>query len=69
MSRRRTRSTRSASKARAKAARFPAPAAIVAAIEDALSPFNVRFSDMPLTPERIVSALQAAGAYAKLGAA
>jgi carbon-monoxide dehydrogenase large subunit len=48
---------------------IPAPAAIIAAIEDALSPFNVRFADMPLTPERIVSALQAAGAYAKLSAA
>jgi carbon-monoxide dehydrogenase large subunit len=48
---------------------IPAPAAIIAAIEDALSPFGVRFADMPLTPERIVTALQAAGAYAKLSAA
>ena len=48
---------------------IPAPAAIVAAIEDALSPFGVRFLDMPLTPERIVSALRAAGAYEKLPAA
>jgi carbon-monoxide dehydrogenase large subunit len=45
---------------------IPAPAAIVAAIEDALSPFGVRFTDMPLTPERIVTALQKAGAYEKL---
>ena len=45
---------------------IPAPAAIVAAIEDALSPFGVRFADMPLTPERIVAALRAAGAYEKL---
>ncbi len=48
---------------------IPAPAAIVAAIEDALSPFGVHFTDMPLTPDRIVAALQAAGAYEKLSAA
>jgi carbon-monoxide dehydrogenase large subunit len=48
---------------------IPAPAAIVSAIEDALSPFGVRFIEMPLTPERIVAALQAAGAYEKLSAA
>jgi carbon-monoxide dehydrogenase large subunit len=48
---------------------IPAPAAIVAAIEDALSPFGVRFSDMPLTPDRIVAALRKAGAYDKLDAA
>jgi carbon-monoxide dehydrogenase large subunit len=48
---------------------IPAPAAIVAAIEDALSPFNVRFADMPLTPERIVTALRTAGAYDKMSAA
>jgi len=48
---------------------IPAPAAIVAAIEDALSPFGVRFADMPLTPERIVVALREAGAYEKMNAA
>ena len=48
---------------------IPAPAAIIAAIEDALSPFGVHFADMPLTPERIVAALRAAGAYEKLSAA
>ncbi len=48
---------------------IPAPAAIVSAIEDALSPFGVRFADIPLTPGRIVAALQAAGAYEKLSAA
>ncbi len=48
---------------------IPAPAAIVAAIEDALSPFGVRFTEMPLTPERIVEVLRAAGAYEKLDAA
>jgi carbon-monoxide dehydrogenase large subunit len=45
---------------------IPAPAAIVAAIEDALSLFAVRFAEMPLTPDRIVAALSAAGAFEKL---
>jgi carbon-monoxide dehydrogenase large subunit len=45
---------------------IPAPAAIVGAIEDALSPFGVRFAEAPLTPERIVAALRAAGAYETL---
>ncbi len=48
---------------------IPAPAAIVAAIENALSPFGVTFSETPLTPERIVATLRAAGAYEKLFAA
>jgi aerobic carbon-monoxide dehydrogenase large subunit len=48
---------------------IPAPAAIISAIEDALSPFGVRFSEMPLTPDRIVDALRRAGAYDKLAAA
>ena len=48
---------------------IPAPAAIIAAIEDALSPFGVHFAETPLTPERIVAALRAAGAYEKLIAA
>ncbi|MGP0088722.1 MAG: molybdopterin cofactor-binding domain-containing protein [Xanthobacteraceae bacterium] len=43
-----------------------AVAAVVGAVEDALSPFSVRFVDTPLTPERIVTALRAAGAYEKL---
>ncbi|MGE0034232.1 MAG: molybdopterin cofactor-binding domain-containing protein [Xanthobacteraceae bacterium] len=43
---------------------IPAPAAIISAIEDALSPFGVRFSDMPLTPAAIVEMLQRAGAAA-----
>jgi carbon-monoxide dehydrogenase large subunit len=43
-----------------------AVAAVVGAVEDALSPFGVRFLDTPLTPERIVTALRAAGAYEKL---
>jgi len=48
---------------------IPAPAAIIAAIEDALSRFGVRFAETPLTPERIVSAMRAAGAYERLFAA
>jgi carbon-monoxide dehydrogenase large subunit len=48
---------------------IPAPAAIISAIEDALSPFNVHFAATPLTPERIVAALRAAGAYEKMFAA
>jgi carbon-monoxide dehydrogenase large subunit len=48
---------------------IPAPAAIVAAIEDALAPFGVHFADMPLTPERIVAALRKAGAYERMPAA
>ena len=48
---------------------IPAPAAIIAAIEDALSAFNVHFAATPLTPERIVAALRAAGAYEKMFAA
>lgn len=46
---------------------IPAPAAVIAAIEDALTPFGVHFAETPLTPERIVAALRAAGAYEKLG--
>ena len=42
---------------------IPAPAAIIAAIEDALSQFGVHFAEMPLTPARIVAALRDAGAY------
>ena len=45
---------------------IPAPATIVAAIEDALSPFGVHFAEIPLTPDRIVAALQAAGAHEKI---
>jgi carbon-monoxide dehydrogenase large subunit len=48
---------------------IPAPAAIISAIEDALSPFGVRFAQMPLPPDRIVEALREAGAYQKLAAA
>jgi carbon-monoxide dehydrogenase large subunit len=40
-----------------------AMAAVIGGVEDALSPFGVRFFDAPLTPERIVGALREAGAY------
>ena len=46
---------------------IPGAAAIIAAIEDALSEFSVYFAETPLVPERIVGALRAAGAYEKLG--
>jgi carbon-monoxide dehydrogenase large subunit len=46
---------------------IPAAAAIIAAIEDALSEFGVHFAETPLVPERIVGALRTAGAYEKLG--
>jgi carbon-monoxide dehydrogenase large subunit len=48
---------------------IPAAAAIIAAIENALSPFSVHFAETPLTPERIVAALRAVGAYESLSAA
>ena len=48
---------------------IPAPAAIISAVEDALSPFGVRFAEMPLTPDRIADALRKAGAYETLTAA
>jgi carbon-monoxide dehydrogenase large subunit len=38
---------------------IPAAAAIVAAIENALSPFSVKLSESPMTPHRIVAALRA----------
>ena len=46
---------------------IPAAAAIIAAIEHALSEFDVHFVETPLVPERIVAALERAGAYQKLG--
>ncbi|GAC1548699.1 MAG: xanthine dehydrogenase family protein molybdopterin-binding subunit [Beijerinckiaceae bacterium] len=42
---------------------IPAAAAIVAAIENALSPFGVHFAETPIMPDRIVAALDAAGVY------
>jgi carbon-monoxide dehydrogenase large subunit len=42
---------------------IPASAAIVSAIEDALSQWDVRFDESPVLPEQVFRALQAAGAY------
>mgnify|MGYP003712169503 CR=1 FL=1 len=36
---------------------IPAAAAIVAAIENALEPFHVHLTDVPMTPARIVAAI------------
>ncbi len=41
--------------------RMMAPAAINAAVNDALFPLGVRLTELPMTPERILSALRAAG--------
>jgi carbon-monoxide dehydrogenase large subunit len=46
---------------------IPAAAAIIAAVEDALSEFGVHFAETPLMPERIVAALRAVNAYEGLG--
>jgi carbon-monoxide dehydrogenase large subunit len=43
---------------------IPAAAAIVSAIEDALSPFNVRIGHYPVTPMQIIEMIQAGGAAA-----
>ena len=40
---------------------IPAPAAIAAAIEDALAPFGVVIDDVPVTPERLVRLIRDAG--------
>ena len=39
-----------------------APAAIVSAIEDALQPFGVRITDLPVTPARLLTLIQSAQA-------
>ena len=39
---------------------IPAPAAIVAAIENALDPFGVKLNESPMTPDRIVAAIRKA---------
>ena len=39
---------------------IPAPAAIAAAVEDALAPFGVLIDDVPITPDRIAAAVAAA---------
>ncbi|HYM17989.1 MAG TPA: xanthine dehydrogenase family protein molybdopterin-binding subunit [Micropepsaceae bacterium] len=40
---------------------IPAAAAIIAAVENALSPFGVKFADVPLTPDKIIAALRQSG--------
>jgi carbon-monoxide dehydrogenase large subunit len=40
---------------------IPAAAALISAVEDALSPFNVRIGEVPLTPMRIVEMIRAGG--------
>ena len=40
---------------------IPAAAALISAVEDALSPFNVRIGHFPLTPGKIVELIRAAG--------
>lgn len=39
---------------------IPAPAAVIAAIENALAPFGVRIAETPVTPQRIVELIAAA---------
>ena len=40
---------------------IPAAAAIVSAVEDALSPFNVRVAQYPITPMTLVELIEAGG--------
>jgi aerobic carbon-monoxide dehydrogenase large subunit len=42
---------------------IPAAAAIVGAIEDALSEYGVQFTEAPLLPHRVFEKLKEAGAY------
>ena len=41
--------------------RMVAPIALACAVEDALRPFGVRIDELPMTPERIVNWIEAAG--------
>jgi CO/xanthine dehydrogenase Mo-binding subunit len=41
--------------------RMVAPTALASAVEDALRPFGVRVEELPMTPERIVAWIEAAG--------
>jgi carbon-monoxide dehydrogenase large subunit len=43
-----------------KAGTIPAAAAIISAVEDALSPFSIRLSNTPVTPEMLFEAIAAA---------
>jgi carbon-monoxide dehydrogenase large subunit len=42
---------------------IPAAAAIISAVEDALSPFRVRIATTPIVPEAIIEALKQSGDY------
>ena len=46
---------------------IPPIAAIIAAIENALTPFGVEISEAPITPDRLHALLAKAGAYARRG--
>jgi carbon-monoxide dehydrogenase large subunit len=48
-------------KGAAESGTIAAPAAIVSAVENALRPFGVRIRDLPLTPERLLTLIRAAG--------
>ena len=48
-------------KGAAESGTIAAPAVIVSAIEDALQPFGVRITDLPLTPERLLALIRARG--------
>jgi carbon-monoxide dehydrogenase large subunit len=48
-------------KGAAESGTIAAPAVIVSAIEDALKPFGVRITDLPLTPERLHALIRATG--------
>jgi aerobic carbon-monoxide dehydrogenase large subunit len=44
---------------------IPAAAAIISAVEDALSPFNVRLAQMPITPAKLAELIARARAQPK----
>lgn len=48
-------------KGAAESGNIGAPAAIVSAVEDALRPFGVQLSELPVTPPRLVAMIRAAG--------
>jgi carbon-monoxide dehydrogenase large subunit len=55
-----TRSSALGAKGAGEAGTAGAPAAVMNAINDALSPFGVRLTSQPITPEKILRALRAA---------
>jgi len=44
---------------------IPAAAAIISAVEDALSPFSVRIAQMPITPSKLAELIARAGGRSK----